>query len=326
MVVSDYFTKWTEAYTIPNQEAETVTKKLVDEFVCHFGGSEILHTDQGRNFESKLVHEMCVLLGVRKTRTTPYHPQSYGQVERFNRTQTSMLSNYVAEKRRDWDAHLSKVLMAYRSSEHETTKCTPYFMFGREVRLRVDIMFGRCPEEPGVNLRNALEQANDYYDVRVFEEPYVAGDRVWLDVPAVKKGQTSKFATSCDGPYEVLAPLSDVTYRVRKEGPGGKISVEHCNRLKPCKTPPNRIADQDHPHVHHPPINEDPLNNEPVVQRYARDATDLLYGEDDLWGPEDAHVPPVSSTADEEPPISNSLRREVRHLAWVRNFVLENSL
>ena len=119
---------------------------------------------------------------------------------------------------------------------------------------RVDIMFGRYPEEPAetteyvVNLRNALEQANDYYDVRVFGEPYVAGNRVWLYVPAVK------FATSCDGPYEVLAPLSDVTYRVRKEGPGGKIRVEHCNRLKPCKTPPNRIADQDHHPSIHPSI------------------------------------------------------------------------
>ena len=255
MVVSDYFTKWTEAYPIPNQEAETVAKKLVDEFVCRFGAPEIIHSDQGRNFESKLVKEMCTLLGVRKTRTTPYHPQSDGQVERFNRTLTSMLSNYVAENHRDWDIHLSKVLMAYRSSEHETTKCTPYYlMFGREVRLPVDIMFGRCPEEPAetteyvVHLRNALEQAHekarqhlkaaqrrqkDYYDLRVFGEPYVAGDRVWLHVPAVKKGQTSKFSTSWDGPYEVLAPLSDVTYRLRKEGPGGKIRVEHFNRLKP---------------------------------------------------------------------------------------------
>ena len=74
LVVADYFTRWTEAYAIPNQEAVTVAKKLTEEFFLRFSPPEQLHSDQGRNFESALIAEICKLLGIKKSRTTPYHP------------------------------------------------------------------------------------------------------------------------------------------------------------------------------------------------------------------------------------------------------------
>ena len=76
LVASDYFTRWVEAYGIPNQEAITVATKLVDELFCRFSIPEQLHSDQGRQFESNLMQEVRKLLHVNKTRTTPYHPQS----------------------------------------------------------------------------------------------------------------------------------------------------------------------------------------------------------------------------------------------------------
>ena len=222
---------------------------------------------------------MCTLLSVRKTRTTPYHPQSDAQVERFNCTLTSMLSNYVAENHRDWDIHLSKVLMAYRSSEHETTKCTPYYlMFGREVRLRVDIMFGCCPEEPAetteymVHLRNALEQAHEKVrqHVKSLASSMLLGTGYGSMCQLSRRDRCPSFQLLGMARMKSLRRYQTSHNRLRKEGPGGKIRVEHFNRLKPWKTPPNRIADQDQPHVHHPPINEDPLNNEPIVTRGMR--------------------------------------------------------
>ena len=86
LIVQDYFTKWVEAYPLPNQEAVTVAEVLVQQFVAGFGVPLFLHSDQGRNFESTVFAEMCSLLGIHKTHTTPYHPQSDGMVERFNRT------------------------------------------------------------------------------------------------------------------------------------------------------------------------------------------------------------------------------------------------
>ena len=64
LVASDYFTRWAEAYAIPNQEAETVAKKLTNEMFCRFSIPEQLHSDQGRQFESKLISEMRKVLKI----------------------------------------------------------------------------------------------------------------------------------------------------------------------------------------------------------------------------------------------------------------------
>ena len=63
----DYFSKWPEAYALPNQEANTVAEVLVKELVCRFGVPWYIHSDQGRNFESAVFGEMCNLLGMAKT-------------------------------------------------------------------------------------------------------------------------------------------------------------------------------------------------------------------------------------------------------------------
>ena len=83
LVVADYFSKWTEAFPMPDQESSTVADFLVKEFISRFGVPLLIHSDQGRNFESALFFEICHLLGMKKTRTMPYHPQSDGMVERF---------------------------------------------------------------------------------------------------------------------------------------------------------------------------------------------------------------------------------------------------
>ena len=83
LVASDYFTKWVEAFAIPNQEAITVAKALTDNMFCHFSMPTQLHSDMGAQFESEVIKELSKTLQIRKTHTTPYHPQSDGLVERL---------------------------------------------------------------------------------------------------------------------------------------------------------------------------------------------------------------------------------------------------
>lgn len=79
---------------------------IVEQVITHLGVPYVIHSDQGAQYESQLFSEMCKLLGVKKTRTTPYHPQSDGMVERLNETLVSMLRAYVDDHQRDWDTHL----------------------------------------------------------------------------------------------------------------------------------------------------------------------------------------------------------------------------
>ena len=91
LVIGDHFTRWMEAFPIPNQQAEVVAQKLVIEFISRFGIPFELHTDKGRNFEIELFRSVCNLLQIKKTRTTAYHPASNGLIERFNKTLETMI-------------------------------------------------------------------------------------------------------------------------------------------------------------------------------------------------------------------------------------------
>ena len=143
MVVGDYYTRWMEAFPLPNQEVTTVTEKLMDEVFLRFSVPEQLHADQGRQFESQLMSEVCKLLGIHKTRTTPYHPQSDGLMERFNRTMLNMLAACAKDNPFDWEKHIRKICMECNSSVQASTGFAPfYLMFGWRAKLPVDIIYG----------------------------------------------------------------------------------------------------------------------------------------------------------------------------------------
>ncbi|KMQ85118.1 integrase core domain protein [Lasius niger] len=82
LVIVDCFTKWVEAFPLKNIKARTVAEVFVSQIISRHGVTLEVHTDQGKNFESKLFAELMNLLIIRKTRTTALHPQSDGQVER----------------------------------------------------------------------------------------------------------------------------------------------------------------------------------------------------------------------------------------------------
>ena len=110
------------------------------EFMGRFGCPLELHSDQGRNFESNIFRELCKLLEIRKTRTSPRHPEGNGQVERYNRTLIKMIKSYI-NKQEDWDLYLGCLTAAYWATPQETTKLTPnMIMLGREVRFPMEVI------------------------------------------------------------------------------------------------------------------------------------------------------------------------------------------
>ena len=97
LVAEDYFTRWLEAWPIPNQEIKTVAQKLLNEMFFRFSLPDQILSDQGRQFESRVMEELCKLLQIEMSWTTSYHPQGDGLVERANRTLLNMLSTVVEE-------------------------------------------------------------------------------------------------------------------------------------------------------------------------------------------------------------------------------------
>ena len=258
LVIADYYTKFVEAYPMPDETASTIARILVEEFICRYGTPKEIHTDQGRQFESKLFTEVCKLLGIKKTRTTSFNPKSDGMVERFNRTLQAMLVTLLdpEKNQRDWDRHIPFATAAYRSSVHETTNETPnMMMFGREVinpadlvldsyelseetdyveelRSKMDATYTKVMEHSTKNLRRQKRN----YNKQISGTPYETGKFVWLKNDMRKKGVSPKLSYRWDGPYKILTKLSDVTYRIQRT-PRSKQKIVHFDRTKPYEGP-----------------------------------------------------------------------------------------
>ncbi|VDP95954.1 unnamed protein product [Trichobilharzia regenti] len=129
----DYFTKWCEAVPLQRQDANSEAQALIDNWIARFGAPHSLPSDQGAAFESQLLHHICNVFGVRKTRTTAYHPEGNGLVERTNLDRLSTNA---------WDETLPQCLLAYLSSMHSSTGFSPaLLLYGQELRLPIEDQF-----------------------------------------------------------------------------------------------------------------------------------------------------------------------------------------
>lgn len=256
LVITDWFTKWTEGIPMPDQEAKTLAAAVVNNFVVRFGVPLQIYTDQGRNFESTVFSELCKYLNIEKTHSTSMRPQANGLVERFNRTLTAMLSKYCQENQHNWDILLPLVMMAYRSSTQSSTKFSPNKMvFGRDIILPMSAVVGRPlqnnkydSEEDYIsglreeiikvhdlareNIGNAATYQKRHYDTNSKQRRYKQGQLVWLHDPTRKRGVCSKLINKWKGPFLITKALDDLICLV-KRSPNLKPKAYHIDRLWP---------------------------------------------------------------------------------------------
>ncbi len=155
LVLTDIFSKYTLAIPTRDQRASTVAHMLVTEWFSKFGVPARIHSDQGRNFESALIQQLCSLYNIEKSRTAPYHPAGNGQCECFNRTLHDLLRTLPTSRKHEWHSCLPQVLHAHNTTPHPSTGESPFFlMFGREARLPVDFLLGRVQEPVGGTVNN----------------------------------------------------------------------------------------------------------------------------------------------------------------------------
>ena len=147
LVVCDHFTKFVQIFPLQTQTADEVAKKLLS-FICLHGIPDGILTDQGANFQSELLIELCDLLDIHKLRTSPYHPECDGLSERFNRTLVSMVKAFTNDKMDNWDKPLEILAFAYNTATHSTTRCTPFeLVYARKPKVPIDLCLGGVPVE-----------------------------------------------------------------------------------------------------------------------------------------------------------------------------------
>ena len=250
------FTKFPAAIPLRRVDNETVLNAMMEMFSTFGLPNEIL-TDQGSVFCSRLTRACCKLLHIDKLRTSPYHPQSNGSLERWHACLKSMLRKEGGNLK-EWDVTLKYLLLAYRDTPHSVTGFSPFtLMYGREVKGPLDVLRTSWVEGDGddcnvnewlvgvklkmsemaelVSEREKVAKAKmkSYFDKGTKIKTFQVGDKVLVRRPALH----GKFEKAWDGPFEVGKVVSPVTYLIKRPGHSSRSKCIHSNLLKKWVTP-----------------------------------------------------------------------------------------
>ena len=232
--------------------AKTVAKVFYERFIAVFGAPTKLLSDRGANFTSDLVEELCSAFGIQKCRTTAYHAQCNGQVERFHQTLFRMIGKLSRDKKAQWKQHLAELMQAFNSTRSAVTGYSPhYLMFGRRPRLPVDYYFPtvsayehsccvpayvtevqRCFKEayaePHLQTNCKAKKQKHYYDRATSTAQLVPGDIVLMKNDAFQGKQKVKDRWS-ETEYVVVRQVADgvPAYEVKDEA--GSVKTAHRN-------------------------------------------------------------------------------------------------
>ena len=233
LVWEDYATRWSEAIPLADTSAASIGKAFWFNIVCKYGCPRTVLTDLGRNFMSSVFEELLRYTKTDRLRTTAYHPQTDGLVERQNQTLKQMIRTYVDRKQSDWDDLLPYLSLAYNTSVHSSTGSTPYFLlYGREATLPVDIAMDWIPEaqlNQGIfermeiarnlakeNLIRTQEYQKKVYDERHgIENKFNIGELVLIRTEFVKQGRKKSIAPRFTQVAKIVGRSPGNVYKVQ---------------------------------------------------------------------------------------------------------------
>ena len=133
-----------------DKRAITIVKCLYDNYFRHYGFPQCLLSDQGTEFCNAILNKMCIYMNIKKLRTSPYHPQTYGAVECVHQTLEQMIAKLDNKQHRKWPKHLGSITHAYNLTRSQIMGYSPYFlMMGCRPWLPIDLLFPTAQTLPG---------------------------------------------------------------------------------------------------------------------------------------------------------------------------------
>lgn len=319
LVIVDHFTRFAQAYATTNKSGKTAADKIFNDYALKFGFPMRIHHDQGGEFENQLFTQLKEYSGVAGSRTTPYHPQGNGQVERFNRTLLQMLKTLTEKQKSKWKDSLNKLIYAYNCTKSEVTGFSPfYLLYGRSPRLPVNMLFNLTPDHGDSNHHNymqkwkqGMEQAYEItrenaskaavrskrlYDSKLKYSTLLPGDRVLIR-NLTPRGGPGKLRNHWENDvHTVVRQVSkDIpVYELRPERGKGRSRILHRNLLLPCDHLPLETILQ-------------PQTKEKSANRQ-QDVTSEIHSDEDEEEDEYYPVPHRQRTRPDSPPRPQRVR------------------
>ncbi len=252
LVLVDYATRYPEAVALRNISAKSVAEALFS-MISRVGIPKEILTDQGTAFMSRTIRELYGLLGIKSVRTSVYHPETDGLVERFNRTLKTMIRKFVHEDAKNWDKWLEPLLFAVREVPQASTGFSPFeLLYGRQPRGVLDVLRETWEEGPSKskneiqhvldlrtklhtlgqlsmeNLLQAQDKQSRIYNRGARLRNFTPGDKVLVLLPT----SSSKLLAKWQGPFEVTRRVGDLNYEVVWTDRSGAHQIYHLNLLK----------------------------------------------------------------------------------------------
>lgn len=228
----------------------SIADAFLKNFICRFGAPKSLLTDQGSNFLSSLMKNLAKKFNIKQYKTTAYHPQSNGSIERSHH----VLSEYLklhASNTRDWDNWLELAMFSYNTSTHEGTQYTPHeLVFGKIARQpsanppieeNMDLTYLEYLVDLYTKIRDVQELAREnlinskikykrYYDRKLNAKSFKVGDPIFL----LREPKSGKFADQYEGPYEIIEILRNNNVKIKLSNTRTKIV--HMDKIRLSKT------------------------------------------------------------------------------------------
>ena len=242
--IQDRLTRYTVLIPLENETSTSIVNALIENYIYIYGSPKTILTDQGANFLSELVTQFEQALKIKHIKTTSFHPQSNGNIERMHSTLGNLIKTSINENNNEWDENIKFISFAINSTTNQTTGYTPFELtFGRlpnipsEVENSPNLTYQDLIRKWKRKHEENLQKAKERIQVELEKTKKRLDEGITRTHPLYKTGdlvkilnntKTNKLEQYWKGPYEVIDYLNNNNLRIRNKEKILRVHIDQC--------------------------------------------------------------------------------------------------